>query len=342
MHRAILIAWLPSVLALLAGMAALWLVMRVSGARLRPARLLSLHRCESGSVQTLSFVLTLPVFVMLLLFIVQMAELMVGVGIVHYAAFAGARAASVWVPATTVYEPANTFEPESLSEANWKYPRWILTEMDLRQFAYERQFKYRKIGLAASIALAPLGPSRDLEEPSQSSRGTEILKRVYASMVPRAARYPGTPRLIQKKLDYSLRNTRIGVTGVDRQGAQGPTYNPYPGYFTMERNPTTGALTEVWVPWKPHEIGWEDPILVFVEHKLALLPGPGRLLATKLLPADGTRDQVSPLIEGRNTDRENYRVNDTLVRAYKTKLTAAVTISNEGLKSVMPYVQATD
>ena len=77
MHRAILEACFPWFLWLLAAFAGLWLVARVSGARLETARLWRLHRCQEGSVQTLSFVLTLPIFMMIVLFIVQVSQLMI-------------------------------------------------------------------------------------------------------------------------------------------------------------------------------------------------------------------------------------------------------------------------
>src|SRR6267142_4178143 len=107
MHRAILEACFPYCLCLLAGFAGLWLVARVSGAQLTLARLRNLHRSQEGSIQTLSFVLTLPLFMMIVLFIVQVSQLMIGITIVHYAAFAAARAASVWLPAHMPNEPVN-------------------------------------------------------------------------------------------------------------------------------------------------------------------------------------------------------------------------------------------
>ena len=87
-------------LALLAGAFALVaLLLRINGSRIRLRRLWSLHRDESGSAQSLSFVLTLPLFVMVMLFIVQVSQLMIGTIVVHYAAFATARSAIVWIPA---------------------------------------------------------------------------------------------------------------------------------------------------------------------------------------------------------------------------------------------------
>ena len=50
-------------------------------------------------MQSLSFVLTVPMFIMLMLLAVQITQLMIGLMMVHYAAFAAARSASVWIPA---------------------------------------------------------------------------------------------------------------------------------------------------------------------------------------------------------------------------------------------------
>jgi len=62
-------------------------------------RLRRLHRDEAGNVQSLSFVLTLPIFIMLMMLIVQASQLMIGQVVVEYAAVAAARSAIVWIPA---------------------------------------------------------------------------------------------------------------------------------------------------------------------------------------------------------------------------------------------------
>ena len=66
---------------------------------LRLGRLLTLHRDEAGNIQSLSFVLTLPVFIFVMLMIVQVSQLMIGIVVVNYAAFAAARSAAVRIPA---------------------------------------------------------------------------------------------------------------------------------------------------------------------------------------------------------------------------------------------------
>ena len=99
MHREILQACLPCLVTLVIACLSLVLVARLSGARLKWSRLRRLHSCQDGGVQSLAFVLTLPLFVMIVLLILQISQLMVGMMVVNYAALAAARAASVWIPA---------------------------------------------------------------------------------------------------------------------------------------------------------------------------------------------------------------------------------------------------
>lgn len=350
MSRDVVIAWIPWFCCLLAAFAALWLLLRFSGARLAPGKLRRLHRCEEGSVQTLSFVLTLPFFIMLLLFIVQVADLMIAIGLVHYAAFAAARSAIVWLPANVtwpagsfpVYEPANILGSASLEPRN--APPWLTTQLNLSQHPSEQ--KYNKIGTAAMLACASLSPAYNLERPPKLTPIVTAAQTLYPALVPGSFNYPRIRNLIAKKISYSARNTQIAISGIDRnmlvQGSQGharPTYNPYPGHNVLQPDPQTGKMTAVWIPWNPHEIGWEDPVTVTVYHNYALMPGPGRFLATVLTPGDGTQDQVSPIVQrSQGLSGEQYNAGDSNYQLYYIKLTAAVTMSNEGLKSVMPYV----
>ena len=115
MSRAVLMGCLPWLGLLLASCAVLWLLARGSTARFDWARLRRLHADQVGSAQTLSFVLTLPFFVCVMLFIVQVSQLMIASVVVHYAAFATARSAIVsladsgwpwrWSPCCTVHLP---------------------------------------------------------------------------------------------------------------------------------------------------------------------------------------------------------------------------------------------
>ena len=99
MNHSIFDACLPWAICLIVGVVAARGLLAISGARFKLVRLRSFHRSEEGSVQSLSFVLTLPFFVMILMMIVQACQIMFGNIVVHYSAFAAVRSASVWIPA---------------------------------------------------------------------------------------------------------------------------------------------------------------------------------------------------------------------------------------------------
>src|SRR4030095_3838611 len=64
----------------------------------RQRRLLSaLPGDEAGGVQSVSFVLTAPIFIMLMLLAVQITQVMIGLMTVHYAAFAAGPPRPAWV-----------------------------------------------------------------------------------------------------------------------------------------------------------------------------------------------------------------------------------------------------
>lgn len=349
MHRAILLAWLPLVGWLLAAALGVWLVARMSGARFSPARLRRLHHCEAGSVQTLSFILTLPVFIMLVMFIVQVAELMMGIAIVNYAAFAAARAACVWLPAQVpaVEEEENRLYPESLGGGQSVYPQWMTRERELgfSSGPLRQYWKYHKVWAAAAEACLATSPSRNYYPGDDAASDTfAIISALASTLAPASTRYPQFDRVIRRKANYAAATTRIVIRGIDRDGTQGPTYNPYPGYYVRQIDPSTGQSVDVWIPWNVNEIGWEDPITVTVNHYFALLPGPGQFLAKVLTPQDGTRDTVSGLIV-RPGDRTDFGFsNSNPYRPYvrAVELSASATISNEGLKSVMPYAHPSE
>lgn len=347
MHRAILEACLPWAGWLVAAFAGLWLTVRLSGGRPAIAKIRRLHSCEAGAVQTLSFVLTLPLFIMLVLFIIQVSQLMIGITVVHYAAFAAARAAIVWIPADVPpYEPANTFDVGTRDQDKSVYPAWVSRTLLFNNFGWDREWKYRKVWSAAAIACIPISPSRDMKTGDTSSYIASGIKSLYTAMVPSAANNQRLPKRIENKVSYTAAATWIVISGLDRDGTRGPTYNPYPGYYVTQRDPITNQLVDVWIPWNPNEVGWEDPVTLSVWHKFSLLPGPGRFLASKLPPQSGqfggTQDTVSQKIQKNPEYKSKSYDGERDLTEYYTVLTAAVTLSNEGLKSVMPYEQPND
>ena len=356
MHRAILIACFPYFLWLLAGFAGLWLVLRISGGRLALAKLRGLHRCQQGGVQTLSFVLTLPVFMMIVLFIVQVSQLMIGITVVHYAAFAAARAASVWIPAhISLDEPANDMGPLAIAEGNFSYPDWYTTQKtNFNTISPQEKAtvaKYYRVWSAAALACMPIAPSHQYMTTSAmqqigSQNGVTIpMTTLYQSLVSRTSGNPQIANRLRNKAAYAFDHTMIVISGTDisMNGSNGPTYNPVSHPQPTDMYSAEYNFPQAW-QYKRSEIGWQDPITVMVKFDFPLLTGPGRFLSpghfmsAKLSPAGGTPDRVSNRIQIWNKNAHpGYSEN-----VYFTILTASATITNEGMKSSIAFPEKWD
>lgn len=348
MHRAILQACLPCLLTLIASFTVLTLVVKLSGARVNWRRLGRLHRCEDGGVQSLAFVLTLPIFLMIVSFIVQVSQLMIATMVVHYAAFAAARSASVWIPANVIGSRFTIDEPENVLPAPISTDNPVLLIFDesrrsqrdrnIDVWEYRatsstpRSGKYAYVYTAAAMACLPLAPSRDLgyENALQNESVADATKTLYRLLVPHSQSNARIPKRLENKIIYSFNNTSVRLEFVDKDSERGPTYNPRSPVWTVMEDGTFAGVRV----WNPHEVGWQDPVTVTVTHHFALLPGPGRFLAKYLLRADGEPDRVSPRI-GRFTAGNRERV-------YTTPVWASATMTNEGFQSTIPYVQQTD
>jgi hypothetical protein len=312
MHRDVMTACAPHAIALLACVVALRVLLRVSGARLRLAPLARLHRDQSGAVQSLSFVLTLPLFLMILLFIVQLSQLTIARVVLEYAAFAAARSAIVWIPAHLgPGEEANRI-------GRLRYLGDVVGEDGNIYGEYEVEPegpKFRKIHFAAAMACLPICPSRNVGQPREHPGNTaaDALIRAYRAQTPGATANPRIPRRIRNKLAYALNSTRVRI--LIRHKDEEPRLfphglAPYPEEFTG------------------NEIGWQDQIVVTVDHDFALLPGPGRLLARPASSPETGTDRVAQRVRSRN-------------QVFVYPMSATVRLSNEGEKSVLPYVQRT-
>ena len=325
MNRAILEACVPW-LAALAGLCALFVfVAWLSGGRFKPARIKALHHCEDGAVQSLAFVLTLPVLVMILLFIVQVSQLMTGIMVVNYSAFASARAASVWVPTMIDDQYAHLgYDWDGTGvdgDDQNELPPGIVPGVELPLSAQTvssyASRKYEKIWSAAALACAPISPSRPTADSSAAasyaSRAASAMKQLYPQFDPAGNTNTRIPRRIDAKLGYSFANTYVMLQFEDR--------NSQPVNGTSTYNP----ITHPDITYYPSEVGWQDPITVTVYHDLALLPGAGRLLSKLLNRADGQADTVAPRI------RQDAGL-------YKTRLQASATMTNEGIRSLRPYI----
>ena len=128
------------------------------------------------------------------------------------------------------------------------------------------------------------------------------------------------PTRIDRKLGYSFQNTYVLLefedrNSVSREGTD--TYNPkYDDFPDVNQR----------VPWYAPEVGWQDPITVRVYYDLALLPGVGPIIST-VVNREVSPNPADPLIR-----RE--------AGVYKTRLRASATMTNEGIKSVIPYIHS--
>jgi hypothetical protein len=312
MGRTVLIACLPWLMVLVASFFVLLLLVRISRARWEPRRLVRLHADQVGTVQSLSFVLTLPLFIMVMLLIVQVSQLMIAQVVVEYAAVAAARAAVVWIPAYLVNK-SGTVEPWNCV---WGYT--IDNTADNQQpnvsgpgdggMTYQllaRGDKYEKIRMAAALACVPISPSRAFAGVEQPPVNTLLaLETVYAAIAPAAVANARIHDRLRNKLAYALSEDTLNVEVRFYHSNQEPALIEW------------GVSSATWEYAQWYEVGWQDPITVTVRYKLAMLPGPGRLLARQIAGIGG--QQGSP--------------GNVYSDSYFYPLYATATLCNEGEK----------
>ncbi len=354
MTRAVLAACLPWLGLLAVSWLMLWLLARVNRARPEWGRLGRLHGDQVGSVQSFSFVLTLPFFLMVVLFILQISQLWITTIVVHYAAFSAARSAIVWIPSRVdpLYEPENCIShyqphpdetlphdppsPFGPSPGGMTYlvyygtPERALWYPGTGTATAEPTPKCRKILAAAVMALMPIGPSlRNESEPGPPQAGSwggllASAQRAFHALAPgHYATDEGINRRMARKLAYTLENTAIEIRFYHANTNSDPAGWP-PADAPLDRwdiEPdrdefrAVGAVTG-------SELGWQDPITVTVYYNLQLLPGPARFLSGLApRPPDWPFAPLRP-------------------DAYPIRATA--TLGNEGEKSVVPYVEVVD
>ena len=313
MNGQVLIACIPYLTGIVFLAIALRLLLACSLSRPQWSQWRNLHRDEQGAVQSLSFVLTLPLFVMILLFILQLSQLTIARIVLEYSAFAAARSAVVWIPA-------------SLGDG-WETENRISLRTPAEEFTDERGNlfhvyriepggqKFEKIHLAAAANLVSIAPSRSTEF-TLDADGTDAasaLARAYAALSPTTVGNTRIPGRLRNKLAYALANTQIELEIRHR-----------------DTEPSLDVPHVIWNggrEFETNEIGWQDQVLVTVRHDFALLPGPGRFLSR---PTSNTSsDQVAARIRQRNG-------------LFVYPMSATVRLSNEGERSVLSYVQSLD
>lgn len=332
MNRDILMACLPGFGVLCGAFLVLRLLLAVGAPSWNWRRIRQVHACQQGGVQSLAFVLTMPLFIMVLLLIVQVSQLMVAQMVIHYAAFAAVRAATVWIPAAIDNPETELNELAEVENRIGERP----TNGDGEFTVYEVSSssvsnKLWKIRAAAIQALMPLSPSRDL-----GARGSMAFlpglaaanQQMYDTLVSSYRSNSQLATRITNKLNFADQNTRVIVEWRDSHDPRGRDSLDYIAYNVRNH---TCPDPELQSTFRETEIGWQDPITVYVIHQFALLPGPGRFLAPYLVRADGLPDRVSPRIQ--------TRVLNGSRTVYTTQIQAAATMTCEGWKSVKPYVQ---
>lgn len=297
MHRDMLIDCLPLAIGMIVCAACLRVLMSVAHARFQPQILWQLARDERGTVQSLSFVLTVPIFIMVLMFLVQLAQITMGRLVVEYAAFAAARSAVVWIPAAVEGEPANCIG-NRFYRGEVEQPSGLASQYEIELVGAKAQ----RIHLAAASACLAICPSRPIENAAEVSPGLlAALWDGYSAATINPNDNASRQRVLANKMAYALKNTRVSLF-VNHPVQEPPLWQ----YYVPPR------IGE----YQPNEIGWRDTLLVTVVHDYALLPGPGRLLATSASDAD----TVAPRIARRD-------------RVYTYRLTANMTMTNEGQKA---------
>ena len=282
--------------------------------------------------------LTFPAFLMVLLFIVQVSQLMVGIMVVHYAAYAGARAACVWIPAEmSVWEPENVFavnpgeQPVIRGDSLYLHNGEDLEALNTT--TANGSSKFNKIQQAVVLACVPVSPSRDLADsravPQWVSYAQAALPNLYQQLAPSTQSNSRIPVRLQSKLAYAYHNTQVIVEWQEvrheyKDVEEGPTYNPR---GTVDPDIPDERVDQGEMGWYRQEVGWQDPVTVHVRHKFALLSGAGRYLAPWFVPSAGRAARVY-------VDRQHYGE-----PVYSVEIPASVTMTNEGYKSVVPHAQ---
>jgi len=321
MGRAVVMACVPWLPWLAVSLLVLCVLIRASRAKVDLRRLGRLHSDQVGSAQTLSFVLTLPLFVMVMLFIVQVSQLMIAQIVVEYAAVATARAATVWIPAglpapegpncISMYYPDPDAADQSPPILDPDSAGYGPSAGGMTFVVEPGSVKYDKIASAAVMACMPISPSRDVgaKLSGQGSMAADIIKTAYSALAPASQVNAATAKRIENKLAYAMANTAVEIRFRHKNSEP-----PLAIYFIGD------DIGE----FRYNELGWQDQITVTVRHNLALLPGPGRLLARHVVGPSGASDNVSGNVTNQG-------------RVYTYPLSASAVIGNEGEKPVIPY-----
>ncbi len=291
MSRAIVQSCWPWMLLWIGSCAVLWLLARWNRVRFSWARLGRLHADQGGSAQSLSFVLTLPLFILVMLTMVEISQIMIGEIVVHYAAFAAVRSAIVWVPARLPGEPENwvpTYTPIDDPAAVLVGP----TDGWIRHYVVDTSgVKYATIRRAAVLACVGISPSADLAPMNDEGLQTwQRLQAAYDAVAPTASWATKDSGPVYNKLAYAEAHTGV-LIAFDHSNEEPPLV-----LFLDQYDPASPDPPE-FMPGR--EIGRQDAIEITVNYDMKLLPG--------LIPLSRffQSEISSPRIQWVTSDRES-------------------------------------
>lgn len=251
-------------------------------------RIRDFHRCQEGGVQSLALVMTFPAFVGSVLLLVQLAQVLIGVLTVQYAAFASARSAAVWLSASVQDQQVDQADATTENELPFPIRRGEFRELTPELLNTSR--KLREIQGAAVQACVAISPARFVPGPRYSPEDVQFPVDAFLAFQsltsdPRIDRWRTAAT---NRWSYASANTRVRLAFLG-QPASSPTYNPI-GHPRIPRNDSEAA--------------WDDSVTVVVQHEVSLVPGPGRWLfqqatwgrvpanQTELWTTSGRQDRV--------------------------------------------------
>lgn len=282
------------------------------------SQLKRLHNNEKGAVQSLSFVLTLPLFLMIMLFVLQVSQILIARVVVEYSAFTAARSAIVWIPARVTGD-------ESENRMSRRFFVRVEEKDDGVWSVYQMQPtgpKFERIAMAASTALTPICPSGGAGAPvgDMVMNASSSLEKAYYAMAPGSRSNPRIGDRLQNKLAYAVANTRVEIE-----------------VWHKEEEPALidHILDPFIEEFAYNEIGWQDQLHVTVAHDFALLPGPGRLLARKNLIVSSQNPQpTAPVANTGSGWMSDIEQRDS--RTFVYTISSTVRMNNEGQISSQP------
>lgn len=318
MHRTLMIECIPELLWIASSAVLLGLLVRVCRCRPDWWQLRRLSGDEVGAVQSLSFVLTVPLFILVMLFIVQLSQITIAKIVVEYAAQVAARSAQVWIPASLGPGRERENQLAGMAIYDGRFRDTLGVEFDRYRVMPGSGQKLEKIRFAAAMACVPICPSRGVGASggANATAASTSLQKAYSA-------YAGfgtnskLPVRLDNKLRYAMDNTQVDLQIWHRVGDEPPLLDFTPRYDE----------------YAPGEWGWQDQLIVNVTHQFALLPGPGRILAR------GSRAPIG-------SDSGTFPGDDEVARRIRSRggvhmyqLTATARAHNEGEKPAFEYVQ---